>query len=267
MSDLERTGRRLQTVTIIWNLLEVFVTIALGLLARSLALVAFGLDSLIEVFASFVVLWHMNHSRSRDRDRRARTLVAAAFTLLALCLTIAGIRALLTGAEPDSSPLGIAYLSLTAAVMFGLAAWKARIGKRIDRDPFVAEARMTYLDGWLATAILVALALNADGSLRLLPVPAQGRGRLTYVVEESLARPHRPERGSGCGPLIRSPVRYGVVVQADELLPRSVVMVAPTSRGARPASFRPEIAVAGDTTRVLVEQLGAVVAQRLGDRV
>jgi len=62
-------------------------------------------------------------------------------------------------------------------------------------------------------------------------------------------------------------VRYGVIAQADELLPRSVVIVAPTSRGARPASFRPEIEVAGETTRVLVEQVGAVDAQRLGDRV
>lgn len=62
-------------------------------------------------------------------------------------------------------------------------------------------------------------------------------------------------------------VRYGVIVQADELLPRSVVIVAPTSRSARPASFRPEIEVAGETTRVLVEQVGAVDAQRLGDRV
>jgi len=60
-------------------------------------------------------------------------------------------------------------------------------------------------------------------------------------------------------------VQYGVVVQADELLPRSVVIVAPTSRIARAASFRPEITVAGDTTRVLVEQLGAVDVQRLGD--
>ena len=60
--------------------------------------------------------------------------------------------------------------------------------------------------------------------------------------------------------------RYGVVIQADELLPRSVVIVAPTSRCARSASFRPEITVAGETTRVLVEQLGAVDAQRLGDR-
>ncbi len=61
--------------------------------------------------------------------------------------------------------------------------------------------------------------------------------------------------------------RFGVVVQADELLPRSVVIVAPTSRSARPASFRPEVTIADDTTRVLVEQIGAVDAQRLGDRV
>jgi mRNA interferase MazF len=60
--------------------------------------------------------------------------------------------------------------------------------------------------------------------------------------------------------------RYGVIVQADELLPRSVILVAPTSRGARPASFRPEVSVAGETTRVLVEQVGAVDAQRLGRR-
>ena len=59
--------------------------------------------------------------------------------------------------------------------------------------------------------------------------------------------------------------RFGVVVQADEFLPRSVVLVAPTSRSARPASFRPEIDVNDEVTRVLVEQLGAVDAGRLGD--
>lgn len=61
--------------------------------------------------------------------------------------------------------------------------------------------------------------------------------------------------------------RYGVIVQADELLPRSVVLVAPTSTSARPASFRPEVSVTGTETRVLVEQLGAVDVQRLGKRV
>ncbi|MEO5840657.1 MAG: type II toxin-antitoxin system PemK/MazF family toxin [Acidimicrobiales bacterium] len=61
--------------------------------------------------------------------------------------------------------------------------------------------------------------------------------------------------------------RYGVIVQADELLPRSVVLVAPTSRRARAASFRPQVTVAGDDTRVLIEQVGAVDMQRLGKRV
>ena len=62
-------------------------------------------------------------------------------------------------------------------------------------------------------------------------------------------------------------VRYGVIVQANELFPRSVVLVAPTSLSARPASFRPEVHVAGTKTRVLVEQVGAVDAQRLGRKV
>ncbi len=61
--------------------------------------------------------------------------------------------------------------------------------------------------------------------------------------------------------------RYGVIVQSDAMLPRSVVVVAPTSRSAKPASFRPEVGVAGEPTRVLVEQLGAVDVQRLGRRV
>lgn len=61
--------------------------------------------------------------------------------------------------------------------------------------------------------------------------------------------------------------RFGVVVQADSMLPRSVMLVAPTSRSARPASYRPEVMIAGETTRVLVEHLGAVDAQRLGRRV
>ena len=72
----------------------------------------------------------------------------------------------------------------------------------------------------------------------------------------------RPPRGTGHEQRGR---RYGVIVQADELLPRSVALVAPASVGTRPASFRPEIDVLGKTTRVLVEQVGAIDAGRLGD--
>lgn len=74
----------------------------------------------------------------------------------------------------------------------------------------------------------------------------------------------RPPRGTGHE---QQGQRYGVIVQANEMLPRSVVLIAPTSRSARPASFRPEIDLLGDTTRVLVEQVGAVDASRLGDLV
>jgi mRNA interferase MazF len=74
----------------------------------------------------------------------------------------------------------------------------------------------------------------------------------------------RPPRGEGHEQRGR---RYGVIVQANELLPRSVILVAPTSLSAKPASFRPEIELFGETTRVLVEQVGAVDAGRLGEMV
>jgi divalent metal cation (Fe/Co/Zn/Cd) transporter len=81
--------------------------------------------------------------------------------VLAVYLLVAGVRALWIGADPESSPIGIAYLTVTTVVMFGLAASKKRIGVRLGSEPFLAEAHMTFLDGCLAAAIVVALALNA----------------------------------------------------------------------------------------------------------
>lgn len=162
-SRLELLGERLQWATIAWNGLEVLVTVGLGIAAGSLALIAFGLDSLVEVFASLVVLWHMNpgvDGHRVGRDRRAVRLVGVAFAVLAVYLVAAGTRQLLSHAEPDSSPLGIAYLAVTAVVMFGLARWKRRVGVALDSEPFRSEASMTFLDGCLATSILTALALN-----------------------------------------------------------------------------------------------------------
>lgn len=159
----EQLGRRLQWATIAWNSIEVFVTIGLGVVAKSLALIAFGLDSLVEVFASLVVIWHMtpgeagHHAR---RDGRALRLVSVSFGVLAAYLLVAGVRQIVMHEQPDSSVLGIAYLFVTALVMFGLARWKHRVADALESDPFRAEASMTFLDGCLATSILVALALN-----------------------------------------------------------------------------------------------------------
>ena len=160
---LHRLGRRLQWATIAWNSLEVLITVWLGLAARSLALIAFGLDSLVEVFASLVVIWHMTPGEGGHRaarDRRAVRLVGVSFGVLATYLLVAGTRSLVVRVEPDASPAGIAYLLVTALVMFSLAHWKRRVGVALDSEPFRAEASMTLLDGCLATSILTALVLN-----------------------------------------------------------------------------------------------------------
>lgn len=157
-----RRGIRLEWATTAWNMMEVFVTIALGIAAKSLALVAFGLDSMIEVFASTVVIWHLREGRdpAPDRTRLAFKLIALAFFTLAAFLTVASVRSLVLGSEPKESVAGIAYLGLTAAVMFTLASVKRRTARTIDSGPLDAEASMTFLDGCLCLCILSALAVN-----------------------------------------------------------------------------------------------------------
>src|SRR5690242_2258567 len=134
-------GRRLQYATIAWNLMEVFVTVGLGIAAASLALVAFGLDSLVEVFASAVVIWFIaNHAEER-RARRSLRLVAIAFGVLAVYLAASSTYNLVQGDAADSSPLGIAYLAATACVMFGLAKTKRSVARAARSEPLAAEAR------------------------------------------------------------------------------------------------------------------------------
>lgn len=157
----EQRAVRLEWVTIGWNAAEVGVTIGLGMAARSLALVAFGLDSVVEIFASLVVLWQLRgDTASSARVARGLRLVAAAFALLGLfLLTTAGIR-LAAGAEVGESPIGVGYLAATVVVMLSLARAKGRLGDQLGNHPLTAEARMTLLDGFLAALILLALVLN-----------------------------------------------------------------------------------------------------------
>lgn len=160
-----RHGRRLQFATIAWNGIEVVVTIGLGVIAGSLALIAFGLDSLVEVFASLVVVWYIADHAAEGRVTRALRLVGLAFAVLGGYLLIASTYSLATREVADSSPFGIVYLGITAVVMFSLARVKRRVAKAARSEPLAAEASMTFLDGWLATGILVALALNAGVGL------------------------------------------------------------------------------------------------------
>ncbi|GIU99924.1 MAG: hypothetical protein KatS3mg014_1540 [Actinomycetota bacterium] len=163
-ATLQRRALRLEYATIAWNLGEAVLTITLGVLARSLALVGFGTDSIIEVFASAVVVWHVLPGHETDHPERTRLalrLVAAAFALLALVLAVAAVRDLLTGRRAGESPLGIAYLAVTAVVMFALAAAKHRVARALVSSPLRSEAAMTFPDGILSSATLTGLALNA----------------------------------------------------------------------------------------------------------
>jgi len=160
---LQRLAIRLEYSTIAWNIGEAGLTISLGIAAGSLALIGFGTDSIIEVFASSVVVWHLRPGHERDhpqRTSRALRLVGFAFALLAVALAFAGVRDLLTGRRPDESLWGAIYLISVAFVMFGLGVVKRRIADRLDSAPLRAEATMTLLDGALASGTAVGLGLN-----------------------------------------------------------------------------------------------------------
>lgn len=162
--SLQRRALVLEYGTIAWNLGEAVLTVGLGIAAASLALIGFGADSIIEVFASVVVVWHIAPGHAVDnpeRTARALRLVAAAFALLAVVLAVLATRDLVTGRQSDESLWGIAYLSVTAVVMFGLAIAKRKIAVLLDSAPLRSEATLTFLDGILATGTTIGLALNA----------------------------------------------------------------------------------------------------------
>lgn len=157
-----RTALRLQYATIAWNAGEFVFTMVAGIAAVSLALIGFGMDSLIEIFASAVVIWHLRpRSGGPDRTARALRLVAVAFGVLGVVLISLSLRDLSTRRVADESIIGIVYLGVTALVMFGLAVAKRRLALRIGSAPLAAEAGMTFLDGALATGTMAGLMLNA----------------------------------------------------------------------------------------------------------
>jgi divalent metal cation (Fe/Co/Zn/Cd) transporter len=163
-ATVQRRALRLEYATIAWNIGEAGLTVALGVAAGSLALIGFGVDSVVEVFASIVVVWHLRSSHAADhadRTRLALRLTAAAFLVLAIVLTFAASSDLISGRRAGESLWGIGYLAITAVVMFGLAMMKRNAGRELDSAPLLSEAQMTFLDGLLATATLIGLAVNA----------------------------------------------------------------------------------------------------------
>jgi len=159
-SGLLRRGRLLERVTLGWNVVGIVVLAIAALDARSVALAGFGLDSLIEIGASIVVLWELSGD-GEERQRRALQMIGAAFVALALYLAIQSSLVLAVGYRPRHSPLGIAWTAVTAVAMFSLAAGKARTGRALGNPVLITEGRVTMIDGVLAVAVLVGLVLNS----------------------------------------------------------------------------------------------------------
>ena len=128
--------------------------------ARSVALAGFGLDSLIEIGASTVVIWELSGT-GEERQRRGLRLIGCAFAALAVYLLVQSTVVLAAGYHPGHSGLGIIWTAVTAAAMFALAAGKARTGRALNNPVLRTEGRVTVIDGILAVAVLAGLTLNA----------------------------------------------------------------------------------------------------------
>jgi divalent metal cation (Fe/Co/Zn/Cd) transporter len=161
---LLRRGRVLEGITLGWNVAGIAVLAIAAIGARSVALAGFGLDSLIEIGASTVVLWELSGT-GPQRQRRALRLIGGAFLALAAYLAVQSAVVLVIGFHPRHSVLGIAWTAVTAVAMFALAAGKSRTGNALGNPVLITEGRVTLVDGILAVAVLVGLALNAAAGL------------------------------------------------------------------------------------------------------
>jgi divalent metal cation (Fe/Co/Zn/Cd) transporter len=177
-------GRRLEYSTLGWNVGGIVVLALAAVTARSVALAGFGIDSLIEIGASTIVLWELAHS-SELRRRRAIHLVGGAFIGLALYLTAQSTVVLLISFHPHHSTIGIAWTAITAVVMFTLARAKAKTGAALENSVLQTEGRVTFVDGILATTVLVGLGLNARYNWWWAD-PASGYALVFYATREAI---------------------------------------------------------------------------------
>jgi divalent metal cation (Fe/Co/Zn/Cd) transporter len=160
---LASRARALSWLSLVWMTIEGGVAIAAGLVAGSVALIGFGLDSAIEGFASVIIIWRFTGQRvfSHAAEERAQKLVAVQFFLLAPYVAFESVRALVSGDRPDESLVGIllAIGSLVFMPMLGIA--KQRIAEQIGSAATKGEGRQNILCAYLAGALLVGLLGNA----------------------------------------------------------------------------------------------------------
>jgi divalent metal cation (Fe/Co/Zn/Cd) transporter len=145
-----------------WMTAEAAVAITAGVLASSIALTGFGLDSVIELFAAAIVIWQLRGEiAGQERQTRAVRLIGVTFFALAAYLAAAGIRDLVTGAQPRASGPGLAVAAAALLVMPGLALAKRRTGRALGNRTLIADSAETAFCAATSAATLLGVGLNA----------------------------------------------------------------------------------------------------------
>ncbi len=158
---LRRRIRLLVAATITYNIVEAVVAIATGTVAGSVALIGFGLDSIVEVTSAAAIAWQFAAADPEHRERTALQIVAGSFFVLAAYVTVEAIRTLVTGDEPERSTVGIVLVALSVAVMPLLSWAQRRTGRELGSASAVADSKQTLLCTYLSAGVLVGLVLNA----------------------------------------------------------------------------------------------------------
>ncbi|HLG78549.1 MAG TPA: cation transporter [Ktedonobacteraceae bacterium] len=157
---LLKRGLLLEYLTLGWNVVGVIIVVIAAYAARSVALAGFGLDSLIEIFASVVVVWQLT-GVSLNRERVALRLIGIAFILLVVYIVAQLLVTLLSGTHATTSTLGIIWIAATFITMLLLAFGKRITGNQLQNEVLLTEGRVTLVDAYLAGAVLLGLLLNA----------------------------------------------------------------------------------------------------------
>ncbi len=165
---LHRRALRLEHFTIGWNVIEAFVAIGAGVIAGSVALVGFGVDSGVEVISAVGLLWrlrvagpHAEVGEESAAERRALYIVAVTFFLLAAYITVDAVSAFIQREEPLTSPVGIALAVLSLTIMPALAYAKQRTGHEMGSRALVADSKETWVCSYLSLALLLGVGLYA----------------------------------------------------------------------------------------------------------
>jgi divalent metal cation (Fe/Co/Zn/Cd) transporter len=159
---LRRRGFRLEYATLTWMVAEAAVAITAGLIAASIALVGFGLDSVIELISATIVIWQLRGEiTGQDRQTRAVRLIGVTFFALAAYLTAESIRGLATAARPGQSIPGLAVTAAALIVMPALAIAKRRTGQALGNRTLVADSAETAFCALTSAAALLGVGLNA----------------------------------------------------------------------------------------------------------